>query len=399
MTGGPREIVTGRQAIVRDTIDGKYAEMASVAERTLEADITRTLFALAGIPSVSGSEERVREYILRRLEPLLLCTTCDAAGNVIVRMPAADPGRDEEPPLLLCAHMDRVPPGLAHTPALHDGVLTSDGTTNLGADDSAGIALILHIVEQARLRGQGHPPLLLLFTVGEEVGLLGAKAFDPEAFGVRDGIVFDNAGEPGQVVTRAATYIAFDVTLHGKGGHPGKRLQNTASAIEMFHNARYLPPPGELDPDVTRISIGRIEGGSARNAVPVDVRVLGEVRTLLEGQAREELLAGIERAFLESAQALGGSAEVVFDAHCDGYSVGKREPLLRSWAATCRQRGRPLRTMTTFIGSDTSALRPATRAFTVSTGAMEEHTTSEWIATRPLVEIAETALTLLSSYR
>jgi tripeptide aminopeptidase len=355
--------------------------------------------ALAGIPSVSGREERVRDYILRRLEPLRLFTTGDAAGNVIARMPAADAGRDAEPPLLLCAHMDRVPPGLAHTPVLHAGVLTSDGTTNLGADDSAGIALIVHIAEQARVRGLDHPPLLLLFTVGEEVGLLGAKAFDPAVYGVRDGIVFDNAGEPGQVVTRAATYIAFDVTLHGKPGHPGKRLQGTASAIEMFHNAQYLPSPQELDPDVTRVSIGRIEGGSARNAVPVDVRVLGEVRTLLEGQAREELLAGIERAFLESAQALGGSAEVVFDAHCDGYSVGKREPLLRSWAAICRQRARPMRTMTTFIGSDTSALRPATRVFTVSTGAMEEHTTSEWIATQPLVEIAETALTLLSSYR
>jgi tripeptide aminopeptidase len=384
---------------VRDKIGGQYAEMASVTERTFEADITRTLFALAGIPSVSGSEERVREYILRRLEPLLLSTTCDAAGNVIARMPAGDPGRNEEPPLLLCAHMDRVPPGLAHTPVLQDGILTSDGKTNLGADDSAGIALILHIAEQARVRGVDHPPLLLLFTVGEEVGLLGAKAFDPAAYGTRDGIVFDNAGEPGQVVTRAATYIAFDVTLHGKGGHPGKRLQGTASAIEMFHNARYLPPSGELDPDSTRIAIGCIEGGSARNAVPVDVRALGEVRTLLEGQAREELLAGIERAFLKSAQALGGSAEVVFDSHCVGYSVGKREPLLRSWASICRQRGRPLGTMTTFIGSDTSALRPGIRVFTVSTGAMEEHTTSEWIATRPLVEIAETTLMLLSSYR
>jgi tripeptide aminopeptidase len=167
----------------------------------------------------------------------------------------------------------------------------------------------------------------------------------------------------------------------------------------MFHNARYLPPPEEMDPDVTRISVGRIEGGSARNAIPVDAHVLGEVRTLLEGQARDELLAGIERAFLEPAEALGGSAVVVFDSHCDGYSVAKREPLLRSWAAICRQRGRPLRTMTTFIGSDTSALRPKTRVFTVSTGAMDEHTASEWIAIRPLAEIAETALMLLSSYR
>jgi tripeptide aminopeptidase len=58
-----------------------------------------------------------------------------------------------------------------------------------------------------------------------------------------------------------------------------------------------------------------------------------------------------------------------------------------------------LRTITTFIGSDTSALRPGIRVFTVSTGAMEEHTTSEWIATRPLAEIADTTLMLLSSYR
>src|SRR5215469_873229 len=167
--------------------------MTYVTEHTLEANITRTLFALAGISSVSGSEERVREYILRRLEPLHLSTTCDTAGNVIAMMPAGDLDRNEEPPLLLCAHMDRVPPGLAHTPVLHDGILTSDGKTNLGADDSAGIALILHVVEELRERGLRHPPLLLLFTVGEEIGLVGAKAFDPGPWGVREGIVFDNA--------------------------------------------------------------------------------------------------------------------------------------------------------------------------------------------------------------
>ncbi len=38
---------------------------------------------------------------------------------------------------------------------------------------------------------------------------------------------------------RAATYIAFDVTLHGSGGHPGKGLAGTASAIEIFRRAQY----------------------------------------------------------------------------------------------------------------------------------------------------------------
>ncbi|WIG60965.1 MAG: hypothetical protein OJF49_003713 [Ktedonobacterales bacterium] len=374
--------------------------MATVNERagtdTLIADITATMLALAGIPSVSGSEADVRDYLRERLASLGIAATTDAVGNLIARVPGVPAARDTEAPLLFNAHMDRVPLGLAHTPILANGILRSDGATNLGADDSAGIAIILHTVAELAARKLPHPPLLLLFTVGEEVGLIGAKAFDPDPWGAREGIVFDNAGEAGVVVTRAATYIAFDVTLHGSGGHPGKRLEGTASAIEMFRRARY--PSGSLDGDTTRISIGRIEGGSARNAVPKEVRVLGEARTLQEGAPRAALLAEIERAFVEAAQSLGGSAEVAFDPHCDGYILDPDEPLLRAWAAAVEARGQSFRTMITFIGSDASALRRFARVFTVSTGAMDEHTTEEWIALAPLAELTETALALLSAY-
>ncbi len=371
---------------------------ARATSATLEAGITATMLALAGIPSVSGQEGAVREYVRARLESLGLPPTVDTAGNLIARVPASPPARDAEPPLLLNAHMDRVPPGRAHTPVIADGILRSDGTTNLGADDSAGIAIILHTVEELRARDLPHPPLLLLFTVGEEVGLIGAKAFDPAPWGaVREGLVFDNAGEAGVVVTRAATYIAFDVTLHGSGGHPGKRLDGTASAVEMFRRARY--PHGALAGDTTRVSIGRVEAGSARNAVPAQLRALGEARTLLEGPARDALLARIERAFTDAAAELGGRAEVAFDPHCDGYTVDSGEPLLRAYAAACAARGLPFRTMTTFIGSDASALRPHVRVLTISTGAMDEHTAAEWIALAPLADLTETAITLLSTSR
>ncbi len=375
--------------------------MAQAAERkewdALEARLTQTLIELAGISSVSGQEAGVRDYVRDRLERLGLSTEVDAGGNLIARMPGTPTARNGEAPLLLNAHMDRVPPGRGHTPIVADGVMRSDGTTNLGADDSAGIAVILHTVTELHYRGLPHPPLLLLFTTGEEVGLTGAKAFDPAPWGAREGIVFDNAGEAGVVVTRAATYIAVDVTLHGSGGHPGKRLEGTASAIEMFRRAQY--PAGSLDGDTTRVSIGRIEGGTARNAVPREVRVQGEVRTLLEGEERARLLAEIERAFVEAAVALGGRAEVAFDPHCDGYDVDPDEPLLRAYAATLEARGLPFRTMTTFIGSDASALRPHARVFTVSTGAMDEHTPEEWIALAPLTDLTLAAVALLSTYR
>lgn len=373
------------------------ADPRATTSATLESGITATLIALAGIPSVSGQEGAVRARVRARLESLGLAPTVDAAGNLIARVPAHSAERDAEPPLLLNAHMDRVPPGLAHTPVVADGVMRSAGATNLGADDSAGIAVILHTVEELRARDLPHPPLVLLFTVGEEVGLVGAKAFDPVPWGAHEGIVFDNAGEAGVVVTRAATYIAFDVTLHGSGGHPGKRLEGTASAIEMFRRARY--PHGALDGDTTRVSIGRVEAGAARNAVPAELRALGEARTLLEGSDRDALLAGIERAFTEAAAELGGRAEVAFDPHADGYTVDPDEPLLRAYAAACSARGLPFRTMTTFIGSDASALRPAVRVLTISTGAMDEHTAAEWIALAPLADLTETAISLLSTYR
>jgi tripeptide aminopeptidase len=59
-------------------------------------------------------------------------------------------------------------------------------------------------------------------------------------------------------------------------------------------------------------------------------------------------------------------------------------------------RGGVYRTMTTFIGSDSSALRASMRVFTVSTGVMDEHTVEEWVPLAPLAELAETAVALLA---
>jgi tripeptide aminopeptidase len=272
--------------------------------------------------------------------------------------------------------------------------MRSDGATNLGADDAAGVAIILTAVEALRERGLPHPPLLLLFTVGEEVGMVGAKAFDPAPGGAQEGIVFDNAGEAGVVVTRGAAYIAFDVTIHGIGGHPGKQLEGTVSAIEIFRRAQY--PFGSLDDDTTRISIGQIAGGAARNAVPRELRALGEIRTLADAAGREALKARVAESFTEAAQALGGAAEVTFDPHGERYEVAEDEPLLLAWRAAVEARGGAYRTMTTFIGSDASALRRHARVFTVSTGVMDEHTVDEWVPLAPLAELVETTVALLA---
>src|SRR6266571_6265572 len=146
-----------------------------------------TLIELVGIPSTPGREEQVRSYLEQRLAALGLTTHIDAAGNLIAILPG------EGKPLLLNAHLDRVPPGRGHQPVLRDGILYSDGTTNLGADDAAGIAIILEVLTHLVEQQLPHPPLVVVFTVQEEVGTRGAAAFDPSPWQLTDGIVFDNA--------------------------------------------------------------------------------------------------------------------------------------------------------------------------------------------------------------
>jgi tripeptide aminopeptidase len=362
--------------------------MPSDTDRNLRTGLQELLATLVGIPSVSGHEDDLRAFLAARLVTLGLAPEVDAAGNLL----AAVPGSGE--PLLLNAHMDRVPPGRGHVPRIVRGRMVSDGTTNLGADDAAGIAVVLLAVEEVIQRDLPHPPLVLLFTVGEEVGLRGAGAFDPAPWHVHQGIVFDNAGAAGDVVTRASTYIAFDATLRGTGGHPGKNLDSTLSAIELFRDVAL--PLGEWDDGKSRVSIGTIQGGTARNAIPSEVHVAGEIRTLVEGSQLDALLVDVERRFTAAAARLGGSAKCAFEPHGAGYRIPPDEPLLLAWRTAWQSRGdAEARAITSFIGSDTNALRQRLRVFTVSTGVEHEHTTRESIALAPLYDLMLATLALL----
>lgn len=353
--------------------------------------IYQTLLELVGLPSTPGHEEQVRAYLEQRLARLGLTSQVDSVGNLIATLPG------DGHALLLNAHMDRVLPGLAHAPVLRDGVLYSDGTTNLGADDAAGIAIILELLTRIGEEQLPHPPLVIVFTVQEEVGLRGASTFDPTPWQVSEGIVFDNAFEAGVVVERGATYVAFDIELRGRTGHPGKDLAATVNGLEIFRAATY--PHGSLNNDQTRILLGRVTAGSARNAVPANVHIEGELRSFEPLEARERYLQDIRRAFEEAAARFGGSATLTFDSHCTSYAVDEREPLLALYREVLAQRGEELRLRPTFIGSDASAFRPRVKAFTISTGVVNEHSTEEYVPLAPLGVVVEDVLAVLKLYQ
>src|SRR5207245_736903 len=117
--------------------------------------------------------------------------------------------------------------------------------------------------------------------------------------------------------------------ITGRTGHPGKDLAQTVNAIDIFRSTIY--PQGPLAGDQTRILIGRINGGSARNAIPATIKIEGELRSFEPLEARQNYIRSIRDAFEQTALRYGGHAEVSFKTHSTGYAVSEDEPLLKTY--------------------------------------------------------------------
>ena len=122
----------------------------------------------------------------------------------------------------------------------------------------------------------------------------------------------------GEVATRPGTGFSsiddIDIVVHGKGGHgsrPNQLVDPFNIACHIFQGAQNLIAR-ELDPnDQAVITFGAMNGGTAANIVPDDVRMLGTLRTVDEG-TRARLKKRMTAMCEGIADAFGGSAEVQF---------------------------------------------------------------------------------------
>ncbi len=351
--------------------------------------LERTFRDLVSLDSPSKSEGPVSAYIQERLTKLGVSVKTDAIGNVIGFIPG------EGEPILLNAHMDGVPPSKGHTPLKEGDILRGDGNTNLRADDVAGISIILEATQSIVEGKKSHPPMVLAFTVQEEIGLFGAKALDVSEYGVSQGIVFDNAFEPGIVVSKGACYVAFDVEIKGKETHPGKDLSQGVNAIQVLLDTGIKA--GEADEGKTRINLGTISGGKARNVVPGNVNVQGEVRSFLSGEQLEKKVSEIKSAFVNAGKSHG--ADILFSDKqlAVAYEVSEDESLLTKYRDVVGKRGGEFKTQETFVASDANVLRgeKGLKIFVISTGVKNEHSIEETVNLLDIEQLTKDLVSLL----
>jgi tripeptide aminopeptidase len=284
-------------------------DLASSRVDALELRYLNGTFAeLCRIASPSGSERACAERVIAELRALEVAVEEDDAGprvgsdcgNLLARIPARaapvlDDGGTAAPArtLLLCAHLDTVPLLAPVEPTLVDGYWENANDGVLGADNKAAIAVILALARQIRRTGATFD-VELLFTVGEETALAGARAFDASRLRSEFGFVFDHASPIGEVVVDSPTHFRIEADFHGAAAHAGIRPEQGRSAIVAAARAIATLEVGRLD-EQTTLSVGTIAGGSAMNVVPERCSFVAEVRSLDQQRAEDVVAELVER--------------------------------------------------------------------------------------------------------
>ena len=154
-----------------------------VLENVQPAEALRYFEEICAIPHGSRDTRRISDYLVDFAKAHGLRYVQDASNNVVI-FKEASPGYENHPTVILQGHMDMVceKDGDCDIDFSTDGLrLATDGRylfakgTTLGGDDGIAVAYALAILASEELR---HPPLEAVFTVDEEIGMLGAEAMD-----------------------------------------------------------------------------------------------------------------------------------------------------------------------------------------------------------------------------
>lgn len=195
-------------------------------------------------------------------------------GNLLVHIE----GNMEGEAICFMAHMDTVEPGENIQPIIEEDKMVSEGSTVLGADDKSGIAAVLEAYECIRENKIPHRELYFLFTVCEEIGMLGVKNFECSKLTCKNVVVVDAAGAPGVIAYAAPAMDNIKVTFKGKKAHGGIEPEKGINAIYMAAMAINNMKLGRIDEETTS-NIGRIEGGGPTNIVTDKASFTAEVRS------------------------------------------------------------------------------------------------------------------------
>ncbi len=290
---------------------------------------------LCSIPHGSGNTKAISDYLVSFAKEQGIAYIQDEANNVIM-FQEGTVGYEDHPAVILQGHMDMVCEKEADCPidmdsegldVTHDGTVVYANGTTLGGDNGIAVAYALAVLADKTIP---HPPLEVLITVDEEIGMLGAAAVDLSMLKGRKLINMDSeeegiftvscAGGATATITLPAPKHAvygpcIRLTVDGlQGGHSGVEIhKNRANANKVM---------GELlsrIQTVMPICLTSLSGGAKDNAIPRSCQVtavmlgmhperINDITARLQQQIREQYDEPEAMITGENVDALGGNA-------------------------------------------------------------------------------------------
>ncbi|MBN2517590.1 MAG: M20 family metallopeptidase [Candidatus Altiarchaeota archaeon] len=289
--------------------------------------LIRTTQELVRIPSVTGNEKALGEYIISDLESNGIKTKTDEVGNVY-----AEFGEGKKS-LMLNAHLDTVPPeGYVNNP--YSGTIEGDRIFGLGASDcKAGLASMMEIVKSIpNIDGK----LILAFTVCEESVLKGtrltkgsmyaAEQYKTDACIVLEPTMYDgspkiSAGCRGRMILELKV---IGKSTHSSRPHTGKNaIDESVKLINHLKEHDLMTGHYFGDPLPETLSIVRIKSGaSATNIIPSLSEVTVDYRTL---PGRTDVVNKIKKSIEHS----GVDTEVEIPYFSPGYYLDSGLPIVK----------------------------------------------------------------------
>jgi tripeptide aminopeptidase len=349
---------------------------------------------LIKIDALSQHEKPVADFIHVFLSQLALKPYFDGSnvhtgsdtGNLICRIGG---GGDT----LFLAHMDTARSTAEVKPQILADRIVSDGTSVLGVDNRAGIAVILCALEKALRENKMVKDFTVAFTTCEESTLGGSMHLAVDD-GIKKCFIFDSSLSPGSFICSSCGAKNFNVTVKGIAAHSGLAPEKGLNSIAVAARAISQVQQGRIG-DKSTVNIGLISGGTAVNVVPEATRLTGEVRST-EMAMVDEIVQGIRSIFAKEAAAAGAGLEFKDEWDFKPYHIPPAAEVYRNILAVMKKVNLTPVPVASLAGSDANSLNGrGIQAINLGIGAQNPHANDEFILMDDLLKSSEIALALM----
>lgn len=360
-------------------------------------DLIERFSDLITLNGVSGKERPVADYVRKTLaeysrvslrEDTMRHAGDHNAGNLILTV---GDGGDT----VFLAHMDTARPTEGVNPQFEIDRITSDGTTILGVDNRAGMAILLQLITMAERHPEKYGDFTVAFTVCEETDMSGSKSLTlPE--NITMGFAFDSSHRPGHFIRGSYGAKRFEATIHGIAAHSGLEPEKGINAIQVAGHALSQLRIGRINENTT-VNVATISGGSAINVVPEKTVITGEIRSESE-QSVDTMLEEISETFTVQADEFSTEVEITSSWDFAPYFIDDGAEEYKRVSAAIRECALTPVPHLSPGGSDANSLNASgIPAVNIGIGAQNPHSNEEFILLEDLEKGLEIACALAAT--